>query len=253
MDRKRMFIVCRMLFAGVVLFVLSGCSAGGGLTPTGRRLVGDMSAINMRVMKASGEDAALERELVGALLNVRESAVKLRVLSDLDELLSPAGGYEEGRLQAELGDGESDNALVGEVRTGRMALPEAREVLRDHAAGVHLSDGMRQRIEGETVARFAEMEQLKRERDEIMQVFADRDRALARMGREMNAITGTLMISTMGDGVNGVTREALLRRQLNEVTGLVGDERVRELLRAVIDTAYPGEVKMVEEGIGGGR
>lgn len=96
-----------------------------------------------RIAESYGQDLALLNDLLSRAMASR----RVLLLGELHrELLThgyitPGSDPEMTRLDADLGDADADNALLREVRAGRMRAEEARAFLADYALVLRLGDG----------------------------------------------------------------------------------------------------------------
>jgi len=225
--------------------LLVGCSAGYGISPGAQTLIGDMGEINHRVVEVCKTEIAQEEILVDALYGVQMTIVKQRILGDLDELLSPSGAYRAELLDQAVADSESDNAMVKEIRLGRMSIEDARVLLANHAQGGQLSGTMRDVVERDIVSQFSDVQELARMHGEIVRAFADRKRGLARMMREMDGLSRVFAGPAGLDG-NQLSSDKRLRERLKGVNELIGDDRLRGIFGVLINSAYPDDVVGVD-------
>lgn len=203
-----------------------------------------MSQAGGAIADAYAEDLKLERELLERVLAIRETMVRRSILIDLDEFLSPADEFDAGLLDASLRNVATDNALVSEIRSGRMTIDEAKRLLGDHAQSSRLSAELRLSIENRITSRFVLMQEVAQQREEVLNALSARVDAVSRLSEEIKQSAEALQ--PVFDGAVSPLypmRAVNMREVLTTAAQLIDDRAVREALQQTIDDLYREEMK----------
>ena len=233
----------------VIIFVLIegiGCAADrfAAFSESGDELIAPMSQASGLIANAYEEELKLERELVERVFAIREVVTRRSILIDLDEFVSPTDQVDFDLLDSGLRDSSTKNALVSEIRSGRMTIDEAKRLLGDHAQSARLSAELRLLIDGRITRRFAAIQEIERERENVLKALAARREAVSRLSGEMKQLAGALHpASDRAPSPFYPAGSVKLQELLTAATDLIDDQAVREALHRTIDDLYREEMK----------
>lgn len=210
----------------------------GGCAPN--TMVREVAADQARTIAAI--DAAWNRDLVllGDLLDASLAWRRTMLLGEAHRGLLSAGYITPGlevdaaRFDADLGDASTNNALLEEVRTGRLSADEARAFLRDYALVLRMSDGDARR--NELLARLAP---IVRHDEAAHALRASLARHAARANELLaDARAGGEAVSRFADmdaGMDAFSRGMIREVWAQQVLGEIDDTARREAAARLLD------------------
>lgn len=189
-----------------------------------------LGGIHARLVEAAEQQAALSDTFATALSDIAAERLRLTLLLDLDELLAPDGRPDADAIPRLLRDG-SENAVVREVRVGRLTLDQANQLVSDAAQARGLSPDLRAATEEQLIARFADWQRLAATRGALITELDGQAQATARLLAEAGELTGTIRDATAGK----LHRSIRIATTAQTAVGLIHDPDLRESVRALID------------------
>ncbi len=211
----------------LMLAALPGCSIA---SPDAAPALDVLADLHVRLADSAEQQATLCRDLAGTVAEIAAERMRLKLLLDLDELVTPDGHADRGTIERLLREG-STNGLIREVRLGRMTLDEARQIVNDVARARDLSPELRAATEERLVARFADWRQLADARRAIADGLNQQRQATNQMFDEAAQLTSAIRDATS----DRRARFIRVATAAHGAAGFIPDADLRESVRALLD------------------
>ena len=230
MNQTRFTLSVRRLGSLAAMLMLAAAPGCGSAPMDTTAALDALSAIHSRLADAAEEQQALSGQLATTVTDIAAERLRLALLLDLDELLTPAGLPDRDAIERLL-RAASDNAVVREVRLGRMTLDEANQIVGDAAAARSLSPGLRSATEEHLIMRFADWQRLATTREAIIAGLDQQRRTTARLLEEAGELTGAIREATAFK----LDRSIRVNAAAQSAVDLIHDAETRESIRVLLD------------------
>jgi len=226
------------------VFVLNGavgCAADrfAASSESADQLIAQWSQTAALIADAYADDLQLQSQLVDHAFTMRQIIIRRSILIDLDEFISPSGVFDPDLLDSQLREPSANNILISEIRSGRMTVAQAKQLLSDHAQTARMSAEMRSSIESRLTSRFTAMRMIEKERTDIANTLAERRESVSRLASEANRSAAALRTAfSRAPSGSYPSRYVDMRELLTSATQLVGDHEIREVLQQTINDLY---------------
>ncbi|GEM_PF-5128606 len=218
----------RILLIGTLLLTgASGCSVGSVDSTDALTALSDCRD---RLELHEQQQAALAVELTETIADVATERLRLTLLLDIDELSVPDGEFDRALIQRLLQDG-SENAVVDEVRLGRLSIEQAIQLVSDATASRQLSPELRAVAEERIVERFSSWQRLVATRRTLLSRLNNHHAAAARMLNEMAQLTDAIRSASSQPRQQPIRVGDLML----QATDFIEDPELRDSTRSLID------------------
>ncbi len=216
-----------LLMGALVLTGASGCTTGP--VDSSDALIA-LSNCRDRLAIHEQQQAALAADLTHTIADVAVERLRLALLLDLDDLSAPGGEVDPATIRRMLQDG-SENAIINEVRLGRLSIEQATQLVRDATAVRHLSPEVRVVAEEQLVERFLSWQRLVATRKTLLERLNEQHAAAVRLLDEIAHLTDAIRSASSMRQEKSIRAGALARR----ATNLIEDPELRDSTRSLID------------------
>jgi len=215
------------LMTMLMLAALPGCSSA---SPDATAALDALTDLHARLAGSAEQQAALCSDLAGTVAEIAAERLRLKLLLDLDELITPEGHADREMIERLLREG-SDNVVVRQVRLGRTTLDEACQIVNDVALARDLSPELRAATEERLVELFGDWQQLAAARRVIADGLDQQRHATNQMIDEATQLTSAIREATSD------RREPFIRvsTAAQGAAGFIPDPELRESVRALLD------------------
>lgn len=232
MNRNRLLLLALLLRHGsfatmLMLAAVPGCTVA---SPDAAPALDALADIHASLAGAAEQQSGLCSELAATVAEIAAQRVRLRLLLDIDELVTPQGHADREAIERLLREG-SNNAVVREVRLGRMTPDEASQIVGDAAQARDLSPELRIAAEQQLVERFADWNQLAATRHAITASLDEQRHATDRLLDEAAQLTQIVR------EVTNARRDRAIRvsTAVQGAAGFIPDPELRASVRALLD------------------
>ena len=157
---------------------------------------------------------------------------RVKLLLDIDALLTPDDQPDAAAIERLLREG-SDNAVIREVRLGRLSTEEAEALLHDAATARSLSPAMRESAEKQIVVRFSDWQQFELRRQAIFQRLDEQQHAVHRLLDEAAQLTESIRAATTASD----DRTIRIAAAAQGAATLIPNADLRQSVEALVDAA----------------
>lgn len=215
------------------LFIAPSCAAPPASSTAALDALDD---IHRRVLAHETDATETTAALAETVCDAAAERLRLALLLDLDALQSAAGRPDEALIERLLREG-SDNAVVEEIRSGRLSPEQALRLVSDAAAAADLSPEPRQAAEQRLIERFAPWQRLQESRRALLEGLESRSAAARVLLDEAVELTAAVRSATAARRAEPMR----WRAAAIQTSRLIEDQQLRSATRELIEALMPAQ------------